>query len=171
MTAAAPELHTDRLVLRKPQADDLETYTKYCASERSKFVRGPFSASAAFDKFSCIAGHWILRGYGRYIITLGGQPIGHTGPHHQLDTNHPEHTWTLWDGAYEGHGYATEAARAAKDHLLTDVGLPRLDVLVLPENTKSIAIAERLGAVLTDDAAPAWYPGCLTYSLTQQVAA
>ena len=39
----ARTLTTDRLVLRHPQASDLPAYTAYCTSDRSRFVRGPFS--------------------------------------------------------------------------------------------------------------------------------
>ena len=39
-------------------------------------------------------------------------------------------------------------------------------IRVLPQNVKSVRIAERLGAVRTDRPAPAWYPGAVTYRLT-----
>ncbi len=167
----ADMIQTARLTLRKPQAGDLPAYTAYCASKRSHFVRGPFTAAEAFDKFAAIIGHWTLRGFGRYIITLGGRPIGHVGPLAMDDSDPPEFTWTLWDGATEGHGYATEAALAVKDHLLSEAGWPEMIIRILPDNTASCRIAERIGATLTEDPAPDGYPGSLTYRLNAQVPA
>lgn len=164
-------LHTERLTLRRPEPSDLPAYTAYCASERSHFVRGPFTAPQAFEKLATMAGHWILRGYGRYIMVRDGAPIGHVGPLHLGDTSAPEFTWTLWDGAYEGQGLATEAARAVKQHLLVENGWPEMVILIQPNNHASRAIADRIGAKITDAPAPEWYPGCLTYRLRAEVPA
>ncbi|MEL6451616.1 MAG: GNAT family N-acetyltransferase [Pseudomonadota bacterium] len=171
MTPVAPQLTTDRLILRQPQASDLPAYTAYCAGLRSRFVGGPFDAPKAFDKFAAITGHWALRGFGRYIMTLGDTPIGHVGPM-QLDaTEAPELTWTLWDGAHEGHGYATEAATRVRDHLFDDPGWPQLTVYILPDNAGSRAIADRIGATRSDAPAPDWYADALVYHLKAQGAA
>ncbi|APX12662.1 GNAT family N-acetyltransferase [Tateyamaria omphalii] len=168
---AATTLTTDRLILRQPQASDLPAYTAYCASPRTHFVGGPFDTVKAFDKFAAIAGHWTLRGFGRYIMEQDGAPIGHVGPM-QLDATKPaEFTWTLWDGAYEGRGLATEAACRVRDHLLGDLGWPEMIIHVMPDNTGSIAIAQRIGATLTDEPAPEWYDGALVYHLRAEVPA
>lgn len=168
---AARTLTTARLTLRMPQAADLPAYTGYCASERSRFVRGPFTAQQAFDKFAAMIGHWTLRGFGRYVMEHQGRPIGHVGPLAGVTDTPPEMTWTIWDGAFEGQGLATEAALALKTHLFNDLGWPELLVLVQPDNTGSHRIAEKIGARKTDAPAPAWYPGCLTYCLTAEVSA
>ncbi len=169
--SVAEHLETARLRLRKPQASNLAAYTAYCASDRSRFVGGPFTAAEAFDKFSSMIGHWMLRGFGRYVISLDGTPIGHVGPLSIDDSHPPEFTWTLWDGAFEGQGYATEAALRVRQHLLGDQGWPEMIIRILPDNTGSIRIAERLGATLTDDPAPDWYAGSVTYRVFAQVAA
>ena len=114
---AARTLTTDRLTLRQPEAADLPAYAAYCASDRARFVRGPFSAPQAFEKFAAMIGHWTLRGFGRYVMLREGRPIGHVGPLAIDDRDLPELTWALWDAAAEGHGYATEAARALSAHL------------------------------------------------------
>lgn len=156
-------LTTARLVLRRVQPDDLPVYTAYCASERSVYVRGPFSAFQAFENLATMAGHWDLRGFGRYVMVSDGQPIGHVGPL-QIDGDAlPEMTWTLWDGTAEGQGYAFEAARAVLDHLQNDCGWPKLIARVLPENAGSMRLAERLGGVQGDLPAPHWYPGSVTF--------
>lgn len=162
-------LETPRLVLRQPVATDLPAYTAYCASPRSTFVRGPFTEAEAFDKFAAMIGHWSLRGFGRYVIEWQGRPIGHAGPLAPMADHIPELTWTLWDGACEGQGLATEAAACVRDHLLNDCGWPELTVLVMPDNVASVRVAEKLGAARQDVPSPDWYAGCLTYSLRPEV--
>lgn len=163
MILAATTLTTDRLTLRQPDYRDLAPYTAYCTSDRSRFTGGPFDAVQAFDKLAAMIGHWTLRGFGRYTIMLGEQSIGHVGPLAMDDSHAPEMTWTLWDPAAEGHGYATEAARRVQAHLFDDLGWTDLIIRILPDNHGSRAIAERVGARLTDEPAPAWLEGALTY--------
>jgi [ribosomal protein S5]-alanine N-acetyltransferase len=44
-----------------------------------------------------------------------------------------------------GRGYATEAARAVRDHALGELALPEMLALVRPDNMASIKIVEKLG--------------------------
>jgi RimJ/RimL family protein N-acetyltransferase len=44
-----------------------------------------------------------------------------------------------------GHGFATEAARAALDHAFCSLDARRVISLIHPENGRSIRVAERLG--------------------------
>lgn len=162
---AAETLTTERLTLRVPDHRDLDVYTAYCASDRSRFVRGPFTAAQAFDKLAAKIGHWALRGFGRYTITRDGAPIGHVGPL-AIDTSDvPDLTWTLWDPAAEGKGFATEAAERVQRHLFDDLGWPEFRILIQPDNLASCRIADRLGAEATNAPAPDWYPGARTYRL------
>jgi RimJ/RimL family protein N-acetyltransferase len=52
--------------------------------------------------------------------------------------------WRLRREAW-GHGYATEAARAALDVAWGPLGLDRAIALIHPDNERSLAVAERLG--------------------------
>ncbi|MBB3992606.1 RimJ/RimL family protein N-acetyltransferase [Sulfitobacter undariae] len=158
-------LNSERLIMRAPQASDLQAYQAYCASPRSSFVGGPFDTAKAFEKFTAMAGHWIVRGFGRYVMLKDGIAIGHVGPLCMDESVAPEFTWTLWDGAYEGQGYATEAASTVWQHLTNDCQWKEMVIRIVPDNTKSCRIAERLGAILTDEAAPVWYPDSVTYRL------
>jgi len=61
----------------------------------------------------------------------------------------PEHTeievgWHL-ARAHWGKGYATESARAAIDYGFDQLGLSTIYAVVIPENTRSVAVARRLG--------------------------
>ena len=52
--------------------------------------------------------------------------------------------WTL-GAAYEGNGYATEAASALLDYLFRSVGFHRVYALTSPKNVNSWRLMERLG--------------------------
>lgn len=161
----ARTLETERLVLRLPEPGDFPAYRDYCASVRSGFVDGPYSEALAFEKFAAMLGHWDLRGYGRYVITLNGRAIGYAGPLAPVEGQIPEMTWALWDSRFERNGYASEATEAVVNHLLDDCGWDTLRLHILPRNTAARAIAQRIGAIQTDGPAPDWFPGCLTYRL------
>ncbi len=49
------------------------------------------------------------------------------------------------DKAYTGQGYCTEAIRAGINIMFGDLGLHRIEAMVLPDNAASIAILEHLG--------------------------
>lgn len=171
MTSVATTLNTDRLILRKPIAADLPAYIAYCASDRAQYVGGPFPAPKAVEKFAAMIGHWDLRGFGRYVITHQGSPIGHVGPLALDDSCPPEMTWTLWTGDATGMGLASEAACAVRDHLMNGCSWPAMIMRIMPDNAASRRIAERVGAQLSDDPAPKWYPGALTYYLRPEAVA
>jgi RimJ/RimL family protein N-acetyltransferase len=61
----------------------------------------------------------------------------------------PEMGWALYDG-FEGQGYATEAATAARDW--AKGRLASLVSYTHGSNARSVAVAERLGAVHDPDA-------------------
>ncbi|MEW2527526.1 GNAT family protein [Streptomyces sp. NPDC047071] len=44
-----------------------------------------------------------------------------------------------------GHGYATDAARTLTSYAFTELGLHRISAAIGPDNTASIALAEKLG--------------------------
>lgn len=164
-------IYTERLTLRFPEAGDLAAYTQYLASERSRHVGGPFDSVQAFNKFASMIGHWTLRGFGRFIFadTATNRPIGHVGGL-QLNVHElPEITWTIWDGADEGAGYAFEAATAYKIYAARELGIGFMIARIMPDNMPSRHLAERLGGVFNAQTpAPSWYPGALTYDFEMQ---
>jgi len=52
----------------------------------------------------------------------------------------------MFEGA-EGQGFAAEAALAVRDHAYGTLGFRTLTSLIVPGNTRSIKLAERLGCV------------------------
>lgn len=163
---AAPLLTTERLTLRRLDARDRDAFLAYSTGPRTAFTGGPSKPFRAVEKFAAMIGQWTLMGYGRYAICLDADApaIGHVGPLH-YDTAQPaEMTWTLWDDAHTGQGYATEAAARVLAHLFDDLGWPGIVARIEPDNAASHAVALRLGGTRDDAAqAPAWMPNAVTY--------
>ena len=148
-------IDTARLTLRRPEESDWPAYRAYRLSARST---SPMPEGAAWTHFAAFFGHWTLRGFGRFIATLQGRAIGHFGPF--FPEGHPERelTWTLWDPALEGQGYAHEAALATRDHAFGPLGWTTAVSYIDPGNLRSQTLAARLGAV-RDPVAPNPYGG------------
>ncbi|MEL6167507.1 MAG: GNAT family N-acetyltransferase [Pseudomonadota bacterium] len=142
-----PEIETERLRLRLPAISDLDTYAEFRASDRAIFVGGPFDRAASYRALTELVGQWHLRGYGRWMITdrLTGEPLGVTGIYHPEDWPERELAWSLFASG-EGRGIAYEAALAARRFAYETYGWTRLISCVAPENTRSVALAQRLGA-------------------------
>jgi RimJ/RimL family protein N-acetyltransferase len=164
LTLQTPVLETARLVLRAPQAADAPAFVAYARSDRTRFVGGPKPAPLAYEKFCSLIGHWIARGFGRFVIEakVDGAAMGHVGPLLLDDSGLPEITWTLWDARHEGQGYATEAARAVLDWLPGATGIDSLWTQIHQDNYASQAIARKLGGVV-DPAHTGWMPGAQTW--------
>lgn len=160
-------LETQRLVLRRPCAADLDPYTRYCLSDRTRYVGGPFGRIQAFDKLAAMIGHWDLRGFGRFVAVTqrSERQIGHVGALQLDPEGPPEMTWTIWDAGDEGKGYAIEACRAYADHARTHLGFRRMIARIHRDNQRSRRLAEMLGGVLTPDAARHPLSDFVTYDL------
>ena len=111
-------IETERLILRRPEAGDLEAWMPFVMSERADFVRsGEAEEATGWRAFAGIIGHWELRGFGTMVFALKGaanRALGMTGPWFPHGWPEKEIGWTLWDGADEGKGYVREAAEAAR---------------------------------------------------------
>ncbi len=145
----APTLHTARLTLRLPGPQDFSAQAAFLASDRSRFVGGPMAAGEAWRALAYVIGHWTMRGFGKWAVTLRGtdQAIGLVGLYFPSDWPEQEIGWHLWDEAAEGKGHAFEAATAARTHAFTTLGWTTAVSYIALENTRSIALAERLGAI------------------------
>ncbi len=147
-----PELTTRRLRLRAPGPADFPALTAFFASDRAKFVGGPMTAERAWRQLATEIGHWTLLGYGRWAVEerTTGAFAGIVGLWNPEGWPEPEIGWDLMDG-FEGKGYATEAALAARDFAYGTLGWTTAISLVAPENVASAAVARRLGAVAEAD--------------------
>jgi len=145
-----PVLQTERLTMRAPHLSDFDAYAAFYTQARSKFVGGPDgSVSESWRGFASMAGQWILRGYGKFIVTLNdGTAIGHVGPRHPIELPECEMGWCLWSETFEGNGYVTEAMDAVRHHKFDALNWANCVSYVDSGNTASAAVAERLGAVI-----------------------
>jgi len=148
--SATPVLHTERLALRAPAARDWPLFNQFVASPRAAFIRSSdYREDQSWRAFGHVIGHWVLRGFGSFVFTLRGddRALGMVGPWFPAGWPEPEIGWTVWDAAAEGRGYAFEAARTTLAHAFRDLGWPTAVSYIDPANARSIALAERLGAV------------------------
>ena len=151
--AAIPIISTERLVLRAPLAGDFPAYADFLASERSRYMGGPFDTKGAWLTFCHDVACWHLFGHGALMIDLrsSGDCVGQVGINHGPLFPEKELGWLVY-APFEGQGYALEAARALRDWAFGAGGLSSLVSYCDRDNARSIAVAERLGARLDPDA-------------------
>ncbi|MCI2400688.1 GNAT family N-acetyltransferase [Aliiroseovarius subalbicans] len=150
-------LTTQRLTIRPPQPQDFDAFAAFCAADRSKWVGGPASrdeAREAFDSYLADAAAG-TPSYLHITLTKTGDVIGRAGIRTMDHRPEPEVAYSLYTDAAEGHGYASEAAIAVRDWGYDVLGLTTLVSYIEPNNTKSAAVATRMGAK-PDGTAPGW---------------
>ncbi len=151
-----PVLETDRTILRVPEARDYDAWEAFFCSDRAQYVGGGAKTEVgrAWRAFGSIIGHWMLRGFGTFAIEdkATGLAIGGCGAWYPKGWPETEVGWTIWDPAFEGGGWAFEAARTAVDHVYAGLGWDTAVSYIDPDNDRSIALAERLGAWRDDTA-------------------
>jgi RimJ/RimL family protein N-acetyltransferase len=152
---AIPTIETTRLRLRPPAAlEDFPAFERIMTSERAQFMGGPFDRWGAWGMLCHDVAGWALFGHGGLMVDrqTDGVCIGQVSINHGPLFPEKELGWMLYEGA-EGQGYATEAAAALRDWAFNVLGLPTLVSYMDPANTRSVAVAQRLGGVLDPDAA------------------
>ncbi len=151
--SAAPTLTTERLTLRPMREADFPAYRDLMASPRSIYMGGPVEPRFAWGMFCHDIACWTLFGHGALMIevTSTGQCVGQVGINGGPFFPEKELGWLIYDG-FEGHGYATEAARALRDWAFGTLGLATLVSYIDPENAASTAVALRLGGTEDPDA-------------------
>jgi len=147
-----PTLETENLILRAPQESDLDAMAAFMQSERSHWIGGPKNRFETWRGLLSILGHWALRGYGLWHIEekSSGKSIGTVGILKHDGWDEPELGWHVYDG-FEGKGYAFEAAFAARAYAAQKFGLDGVISHIDPTNTRSVALAKRLGATYERD--------------------
>ena len=148
-----PVLNTNRLRLRPIVFDDFAAYRDVMASHRAVYMGGPFELATAWGMFANDAAQWLLFGHGCLMIERrsDGLVLGQVGINHGPLFPEKELGWLLYEGL-EGHGYAFEAAAAMRDWAFSHLGLATLVSYCDPENARSIALAQKLGATLDREA-------------------
>ena len=151
-TIQIPTLETERLILRPFCDEDADLYCELLQDPDVVRFIGDRQTPSQEDCWRAVAGwlgHWMLRGYGPWAVTdrANGVFMGRTGIHFPATWPGPELGYTLGK-PFWGQGYATEAARAARDWAFAERDFPELISLIDPLNIASIAVATRVGETL-----------------------
>jgi RimJ/RimL family protein N-acetyltransferase len=146
-----PRIRTKRLLLREWRADDREPFA---ALNADPVVMEHFPGRLTCDESDAlvdrIVEQWSRNGYGLWAIERSDDAgflgfVGLASPACEADfTPAVEIGWRLGRHAW-GHGYATEAARAALRFGFETLGLDEILSWTVPSNTRSRAVMERLG--------------------------
>jgi RimJ/RimL family protein N-acetyltransferase len=143
-------IRTDRLILRPWRDDDLVPWAALNADpEVREFWPDVLTEAESADLMRVFAGNLARRGWGwwavevaatgRFIGMAGIDPVDDDAPFDGVETG-----WRLAREAW-GHGYATEAARAAVDHAFDRLGLDEIFAIAVAGNDRSFAVMRRLG--------------------------
>ncbi|MBO6604323.1 MAG: GNAT family N-acetyltransferase [Roseicyclus sp.] len=155
--AHTPVLETERLILRVPQASDFPVLAPFVMSDRARYIGGGADKAIghAWRVLAILTGHWPLRGFGTFVLEdkATGLPIGSAGPWYPEGWPEKELGWTIWAPEAEGKGYAYEAMLTLRAHAYADLGWTTAVSYIDPQNSRSIALAERLGCRLDETAA------------------
>ncbi len=171
-------LRTERLLLRAPQAADLETvYALHADPVSNRHSASPpiGSREAAAELLQSWLRHWQEQGYGYWAIAelahpeevlgFGGIMMNSKSPGGALV---PSLYFRIRPSSW-GLGYASEMAQATLGLAFGRLHLPAVLALVQPANTPSRKTLERLGLLLKGSIAD--HPGqppCLVYELGAQ---
>jgi len=142
-------LETERLIIRTWTPEDRPLFKELMQDpEVTRYVhRGEPYTDEEVDQwlgrqarqiaeFDVCMGAVIEKSTGRLIGLAGTQPLGTTGDL-EIGWIFARDTW--------GHGYATEAGRAAMQHVLETLGRNRVVAIIDPDNEPSKRVARRLG--------------------------
>jgi len=143
-----PTLETARLLLRPPEAGDLDGFDALMGCEESShFIGGPAPRATTWRTLATMVGSWALKGFGMFSVIekASGRWVGRLGPWQPEGWPGTEVGWGLVRDAW-GRGYATEGATAAIDWAFGTLGWDDVIHTIDPENLPSIEVARRLGA-------------------------
>ena len=149
-------------MLRKPQPEDADAVLEYVRDpEVMRWIGGETgdraAAVAAIERW---LGQWEQNGVGPFAVEHDGRFVGRVGfliwdaddwrvsSYAAATSPVTELGWTIAQRHW-GHGYATEAARAARAWGY-ERGIESLISLINPENARSARVAEKLGATPTE---------------------
>ena len=142
-----PALETPRLRLRAPRIEDFAAYAEIATTARGTHIGGPMTRTAAWLDFAQMVAGWTLRGHGVWSVErrTDGMLLGFVLIGFEPGDLEPELGY-LFRAEAEGQGYAHEASAAARDFARDALGWDTVVSYVAPGNSRSIRLAERLGA-------------------------
>lgn len=155
-------VRTDRLVLRAWRPDDLAAFRLINADhEVMALMPSTLTAAQSDAQGMRIMDAIATRGWGLWAVEVPGVApfIGYVGlnepaqpmPFQSGGEPGVELAWRL-SRRHWGHGYASEAARAALDFAFEALRLDQVVAYTVPHNGRSRAVMERIGMIRDDGA-------------------
>lgn len=150
LAAQIPTLVTDALTLRAPRVDDFDAYATILCCARGRFIYPNCTREDAWFDFVQLVSCWLLHGHGGWTIedNESGDLMGFVLLGLEPGDQEIELGFMLLE-ENEGMGIAFEAAQMARHFAFDTLKLPQLVSYIHKDNTRSIALAERLGATRT----------------------
>ena len=139
-------LQTEHLLMRPPEDADLDALVAFHEDPLVRKVFGDATRDEVGEWIAIARRGWERRGHGRVVLLdrEDGAFLGRSGLRHWPEFDEVEVGWSL-TAAGRGRGLATEAGRFWLDWGLRELDVPYLTANIDPDNTASIAVAERLG--------------------------
>jgi RimJ/RimL family protein N-acetyltransferase len=144
-----PVLETERLILRLPQASDLDGWVEMSADEETnRFIGGVKSRAETWRMLCAMRGSWDIKGFAMFSVIerATGAWVGRLGPWEPEGWPGKEIGWGVAP-RFAGKGYAYEAVVATMDYAFDVLGWHQVIHTIDPENIRSIALAKRLGSI------------------------
>jgi RimJ/RimL family protein N-acetyltransferase len=152
---ATDSLATERLILRRWTPEDVAPMAGINRDpEVAEFLNRPADEDAIAGFVDFVLEHWRVHGFGPWAVQLRGPRddgsflgfagLAHVPPFLAAAGTAPELGWRFSRSSW-GRGYATEAARAARDDAFGRLGLTQIISVIHPENVRSQRVATKLG--------------------------
>jgi RimJ/RimL family protein N-acetyltransferase len=140
---------TRRLAFRQMTADDLDDMAALLGDpDVMRYCPSPKDRNEALDWINWNQRLYQQEGFGLWLVTLQttGEFVGDCGltPQEIEGTTHIEVGYHV-RADLQGHGYATEAATACRDHARDALRLKRLIAITHPDNVPSQRVAQKIG--------------------------
>lgn len=132
--------------MRPPDEVDLDDLVAFHEDPVVRKVFGAADRDEVAEWIAIARRDWDERGHGRVVLRdpEGGAFLGRSGLRHWPELDEIEVGWSL-TAAARGRGLATEAGRFWLDWGFRELECPYFTANIDPDNTASIAVAERLG--------------------------
>lgn len=146
-------IETERLLLRRMRLDDVDALFQVWGDPHAmRFYPRTHTRDEVVELINRQQPRYTREGHGLYTVVLKvtGEIAGDCGPTVQEIDGVPEiEVGYHFLPRYWGNGYATEAARAARDWAFNNLPCARVISLIRPANVPSQRVAQRNGMSVT----------------------